>query len=114
MYTYKQRAHVPEGIDREILPAAADAQVQVSDAQVDQPETGSDRVEDRPFEAGGHFIKRRRRVRRMTYVRQIDEMDCGAASLAMIARHFGRARPAGAHPPVGQHRPRRHQPAIVV
>jgi ATP-binding cassette subfamily B protein len=92
-YTYKQRAQVPEGIDREILPAAADAQVQVSDEQVDQAETGSDRVEERPFEAGGHFIKRRRRVRRMTYVRQIDEMDCGAASLAMIARHFGRAVP---------------------
>ncbi len=27
----------------------------------------------------------------MTVVRQIDEMDCGAASLAMVCRHFGRA-----------------------
>ena len=29
----------------------------------------------------------------MPFVRQIDEMDCGAASLAMVTRHFGRAVP---------------------
>ena len=27
----------------------------------------------------------------MPFVRQIDETDCGAASLAMVCRHFGRA-----------------------
>ncbi|HEO71933.1 MAG TPA: peptidase domain-containing ABC transporter, partial [Candidatus Hydrogenedentes bacterium] len=38
----------------------------------------------------GLFRKRRKRLRRMPFVRQIDEMDCGAASLAMVCRHFGR------------------------
>ena len=39
----------------------------------------------------GYFIKRGKRIRRMPLVRQIDEMDCGAACLAMICRHYGRA-----------------------
>src|SRR5204862_6040898 len=48
---------------------------------------------ERQFESGGRFVKRGRRVRRMRFVRQVDEMDCGAACLAMIARHFGRNVP---------------------
>ena len=43
-----------------------------------------------PFETEGRFVKRARRIRRVPLVRQIDEMDCGAACLAMICRHFGR------------------------
>ena len=39
----------------------------------------------------GTFATRSRRIRRFTHVRQIDEMDCGAASLAMVCRHFGKA-----------------------
>jgi ABC-type bacteriocin/lantibiotic exporter with double-glycine peptidase domain len=89
-YSYKQRAQVPEDIDREILPAGADAQVQVGEDQVDHTNTGEVPEEPAPFEANGHFVKSRRRVRRMKFVRQIDEMDCGAACLAMTARHFGR------------------------
>jgi ATP-binding cassette subfamily B protein len=38
----------------------------------------------------GHFQKRRSRIRKVPHVQQIDAMDCGAASLAMICRHFGR------------------------
>ncbi|HKG93602.1 MAG TPA: cyclic nucleotide-binding domain-containing protein, partial [Gemmatimonadaceae bacterium] len=38
----------------------------------------------------GHFVKGERRIRRFPFVRQIDEMDCGAACLAMVGRHFGR------------------------
>lgn len=38
----------------------------------------------------GWFGKRRRRIRTVPHVQQIDEMDCGAASLGMICRHFGR------------------------
>ena len=33
----------------------------------------------------------RPRIRRFPHVYQLDEMDCGAACLAMICRHFGRA-----------------------
>ena len=39
----------------------------------------------------GHFIKSGKRIRKMPLVRQIDEMDCGAACLAMVCRHYGRA-----------------------
>jgi ATP-binding cassette subfamily B protein len=39
----------------------------------------------------GFFVKKSGRVRRVPFVRQIDEMDCGAACLAMVCRHFGRA-----------------------
>jgi ATP-binding cassette subfamily B protein len=38
----------------------------------------------------GHFIKKGKRIRRFPLVYQIDEMDCGAACLAMVCRHFGR------------------------
>ena len=42
------------------------------------------------FEENGHWAKRPGRIRRVPFVWQIDEMDCGAASLAMVCRHFGR------------------------
>jgi ABC-type bacteriocin/lantibiotic exporter with double-glycine peptidase domain/CRP-like cAMP-binding protein len=92
-YSYKQRAQLPDGVEQEILPAGAEAQAQVGDEQTDHHETDADAVEEQPFESEGRFVKRRQRVRRMRFVRQIDEMDCGAASLAMIARHFGRDVP---------------------
>jgi ATP-binding cassette subfamily B protein len=48
-------------------------------------------ADDAPFvDEKGFFRKRRRRVRTIPFVQQIDEMDCGAACLAMICRHFGR------------------------
>jgi len=90
-YDYRRRAHTPAGVDRELLPAGAGAQVQVDEGQVDQAETDTSAADQAPFEDEGRFVKRARRVRRMRFVRQIDEMDCGAACLAMIAGHFGRS-----------------------
>jgi HlyB family type I secretion system ABC transporter len=93
-YSYKLRAQLPEGAEDEILPAGAEGQVQVSDAQLDQAAPDVEgAIDETPFESGGKFVKKSRRVRRMKFIRQIDEMDCGAACLAMIARHFGRAVP---------------------
>ena len=89
-YSYKDVAQVPAGVDQELLPAGAAAQEQVGDAQVDQHDPAAASPEAAPFEAEGRFIKRRRRIRRFPIVRQIDEMDCGAACLAMVCRHFGR------------------------
>ena len=44
-----------------------------------------------PFaDESGCFRKRKARIRKIAHVQQIDEMDCGAASLGMICRHFGR------------------------
>ncbi len=88
-YDYKNRAKTPAGVERELLPAGADAQKQVDADQVDHQSDAGD-TENTPFEEQGRFVKRARRVRRMRFVRQIDEMDCGAACLAMIAGHFGR------------------------
>ena len=44
----------------------------------------------RPFETDGRFVKRGERIRTFPHVAQIDEMDCGAACVAMILRHYGR------------------------
>ena len=38
----------------------------------------------------GLFRKGKKRIRKIDHIEQIDEMDCGAASLAMVCRHFGR------------------------
>jgi HlyB family type I secretion system ABC transporter len=49
----------------------------------------------RSIEAAGTTARDRRRrrgpIRRFAHVRQIDRTDCGAACLAMVCRHFGRA-----------------------
>jgi ATP-binding cassette subfamily B protein len=87
-FDYKSRAQTPAGIDQELLPAGAAAQVQADDTQLDQAAAGEGEA---PFEQAGRFVKRQRRVRRMRFTRQIDEMDCGAACLAMIASHHGRS-----------------------
>ena len=47
----------------------------------------------RPFESDGRFVKSGERIRAFPHVQQIDEMDCGAACIAMICRHYGRRVP---------------------
>lgn len=88
-YDYRARAHTTTNLDEELLPAGAGTR-QVDESQVDQAAT-ADTADESPFEDEGRFVKRRRRGRRMRFVRQIDEMDCGAACLAMIGSHFGRS-----------------------
>jgi ATP-binding cassette subfamily B protein len=109
-YDYKRIARVPLDFAEELLPAEVGAQEFVGPEQVDQtpsplplsPERERDRGEGVPVEPeetslgpfatpDGQFVKRRRRIRRFPHVHQIDEMDCGAASLAMVCRHFGRS-----------------------
>jgi ATP-binding cassette subfamily B protein len=90
-YDYKDRAQITADVEHELLPAGAEAQAQVGDEQVDQRESDEQADDETPFEERGRFVKRRKRIRRMPFVRQIDEMDCGAACIAMITRHFGRA-----------------------
>ena len=88
-YDERAKAAAPVGLERELLPAGAAVQAQVGDSQVDH--AASEATDHAPFEDDGRFVKRRRRVRRMRFVRQIDAMDCGAACLAMVANHFGRS-----------------------
>jgi HlyB family type I secretion system ABC transporter len=93
-YEYKHTARVPLDFAEENLPAETTVTRKVSLDQVDQ---GEEETEERtqsgygPFAEGGYFLKKAHRIRRFPTVHQIDEMDCGAAALAMVCRHFGRA-----------------------
>ncbi len=93
-YDYRQTARVPLDFAEEILPAEAAVQEMVGPDQVEQGEEETEaggEVEGAPFAEDGRFVKSAGRIRRFPVVRQIDEMDCGAASLAMVCRHYGRA-----------------------
>lgn len=87
-YAYKQTARLPLDFLQEILPANAAPTEQASARQLDGRDTAS---ELGPFATeDGRFIKGRTHIYRFPHVKQIDQMDCGAASLAMVCRHFGR------------------------
>ncbi len=87
-HDYKKTARLPLDFAPEILPANAGPTEQVSSRQLDERQTAS-RLG--PFATeDGHFVKSRKHIGRFPHLKQIDEMDCGAASLAMICRHFGR------------------------
>jgi ATP-binding cassette subfamily B protein len=84
---YRRRAAVPADIAQEILPAGALVK-ETDETPVDR--SADDDLDDSaPFADGNRFVKRRRRVR-VPFIQQIDEMDCGGACLAMVARSFGR------------------------
>jgi len=82
-YRGAKEARVPLDFARELLPADAGVANKTGDAE-DLSGPGESPVLE------GVRPKDRRRIRRFPMVWQIDEMDCGAASLAMICRHFGR------------------------
>ena len=88
-YDYKEVARVPLDFAQEILPAESLAHEKVGPRQVDaEPADGE---QGAPFAtADGKFVKRPARIRGFPFVRQIDEVDCGAAALAMVCRHYGR------------------------
>jgi ATP-binding cassette subfamily B protein len=86
-YDRPKTARLPLDFVQELLPANAAPIEQVSPQQLDERHTAAQLG---PFATeDGHFVKGAR-IRRFPHVKQIDEMDCGAASLAMICRHFGR------------------------
>lgn len=87
-YHADREARVPLDFAQELLPAEASAHNKV---QIDGEETEPPGEEAEPFATpDGLFAGRRRRIRRIPFVSQVDEADCGAASLAMVCRHFGR------------------------
>ncbi|HEV2095733.1 MAG TPA: peptidase domain-containing ABC transporter [Chthoniobacterales bacterium] len=87
-YQAKTEARIPLDFTTEMLPAEAAVHDKVAlDAQ--PPVKTTD--EAHPFaDDEGHFRKRKLRIKKFEAIEQIDEMDCGAASLGMICRHFGR------------------------
>ncbi len=88
-YRLDEEARVPLDFAEEALPAEA---AQTNKVEVDEPTLAPAAASEAdPFaDEQGLFVKRSRRIRRFPFVPQIDEMDCGAASLAMICRYFGR------------------------
>jgi ATP-binding cassette subfamily B protein len=105
LYDFRHTAQIPIDLFQEMLPADASAGEIVSDAQVDQnltqvwaiPDTKQPASATAPDAATapfadetGRFVKRRKRLLRFPHLWQIDEMDCGATSLAIVCRHFGK------------------------
>ncbi|MCB9778806.1 MAG: peptidase domain-containing ABC transporter [Alphaproteobacteria bacterium] len=92
LYQRRDSGTVPLDMADELLPAQAQTAV-VSETQVDAAppgDGGADASSLGPFASPeGHFVQRGR-IKRFPYLRQLDAMDCGAASLAMVCRHFGR------------------------
>ena len=87
-YEHGKTARLPLDFAQELLPADAAKTEQVGARQLDQAPVAA---QHGPFaDADGHFVKSGRRIRSFPHIKQVDEMDCGAASLAMICRHFGR------------------------
>ena len=90
-YDYRTRARIPLDFAEELLPARAVAQDIVSVEQADEivEELPAGEPEGADVQWDG-FVRPARRIRRFPHVHQVDQMDCGAASLAMICRYFGR------------------------
>jgi HlyB family type I secretion system ABC transporter len=85
---FRRVARVPIDFAEEILPAEVEAAEKVGPDQVEPEVAPSDEVDEfaeAPLETPA------RHRRRLPHVHQLDEMDCGAACLAMVTRYFGKA-----------------------
>jgi HlyB family type I secretion system ABC transporter len=86
-YKAKTAARIPLDFTEELLPAETRRHDKVA---LDEKAAVEEADAEAPFaDEEGHFRKKGR-IRKFEHVAQIDEMDCGAASLGMICRHFGR------------------------
>ena len=86
-YEFKFVSRVPLDFADELVPAEAAVADPVGLDQVDVPAAAGEAVEEWKDEERGPA----KRIRSFPHVWQVDEMDCGAACLAMVSRHFGRA-----------------------
>src|SRR6266705_2551519 len=95
LYQAKTEARIPLDFATELLPAETqvhdkvqlDGQQPPEDTEVSKEFDG----QEEPFaDERGLFRKRGKRLHKIDHIMQIDEMDCGAACLGMICRHFGR------------------------
>jgi ATP-binding cassette subfamily B protein len=90
-YDYREVANVPLDFAEEILPANLGLHETVGPDQVDAEADAEAEEEELEEETADEtFQKPSKRIRRFPHVFQLDEMDCGAACVAMVARHFGR------------------------
>jgi ABC-type bacteriocin/lantibiotic exporter with double-glycine peptidase domain/CRP-like cAMP-binding protein len=87
-YEYRRVAHVPLDFAEELLPADAAGPEVLSEEQTRSVAEPAEQVEE-----GGdldRLTRPHRRIRHFPQVLQVDEMDCGAASLAVVCRYYGR------------------------
>src|SRR5204862_6966902 len=88
LYQAKTEARIPLDVTTELLPAETQVQNKV---ELERQPSSAPQDKEEPFaDEKGLFRKRGKRIRKIEHLTQIDEMDCGAASLGMICRHFGR------------------------
>jgi ATP-binding cassette subfamily B protein len=85
-YEFKFVARVPLDFAEELVPAEAAVAEPVGLDQLDMPSAAEEAVEDWEAEEGAEP----KVIKRFPHVWQVDELDCGAACLAMVVRHFGR------------------------
>jgi HlyB family type I secretion system ABC transporter len=96
-YDYKRVARVPLDFAEEIVAVDATRPQTVGPDQVEAvldepaPDSGAAAAEA-PDDAWPDelFGRPEKRLRRFPHLWQVDEMDCGAASLAIVCRHYGR------------------------
>src|SRR5437667_10971792 len=89
LYQAKTEARVPLDFTTELLPAETQVHDKV-ELDREHPPAGAEDKEAPFANEQGLFRKRGKRIRKVDHIMQIDEMDCGAASLGMICRYFGR------------------------
>ena len=89
IYEAKTEARIPLDFTTEMLPAETTTYNKVELDGEQAPAQPADQ-EDPFADERGFFRKRGKRIRKIEHITQIDEMDCGAASLGMICRYFGR------------------------
>ena len=89
VYQAKTEARIPLDFATELLPAETQVHDKV-ELDTKQPPEQTEGEEEPFADERGLFRKRAKRLRKIDHVMQIDEMDCGAACLGMICRHFGR------------------------
>ncbi len=88
LYQAKTEARIPLDFTTELLPAETQVQNKV---ELERQPSSAPEDKEEPFADDKRlFCKRGKRIRKIEHITQIDEMDCGAACLAMICRHFGR------------------------
>ncbi len=80
-YAATVEARVPLDFATEAIPA---------EARTEDKTQGVEEVDDGMFTDKQGLFGKRRHIRSMPFVGQIDEMDCGAACLGMVCRYFGR------------------------
>jgi len=87
---FRQVARIPLDFAEELLPAEVEAVEKVGPDQVQAEAAVPEEVAE-AFDEEAEAPPRKGRRRRLPHVYQLDEMDCGAACLAMVTRYFGKA-----------------------